>query len=234
MERRVLVLGHFLHLAVQFRGRRLVDPAGPCEPALAHGLQDAQDAGRVDIRRIFRRVEAHLDMALRRQVVDFVRPHLADDLDEAHGVAHVRIMQVEMGTAFQMRDALAEIHRTAPDDAMDIISLLQQELRQIRTVLACHTRDERRLHRMLPFFCQVHTELGLDSLDTLSADAHFSGHPSAHDRLVLADPHGQFPLGNAFPDECSLDSVDNLVIYHDYKVITFIRLDKIFKQSFQT
>ena len=234
MEGRILVLGHFLHLSVQFRGGRLIDPARPGEAALAHGLQDTEDAGSIDIRRIFRRVEAHLHVALRREVVDFVRPDLADHLDEAHGVAHVGIMQVEMRLAFQVRDAFAEVHRAAADDAVHVVSFLQQELREVGAVLARHPRDKRRLHRMLSFFCQVDAERRLNLPETLPADAHLSGQPPAHRGLVLADPFGQFPLRNTFLGKRSLDFVDNLVIYHRCKVTAFIRLDKIFKQELLT
>ena len=234
VEGRVLVLRHFLHLAVQLRGRCLVDPARTREPALADGLQDAQDAGGIDIRRILRRVEAHLDVALRGEVVDLVRPHLADDLDEAHRVAHIGIMQVEMRLALEVRDALAEVHRAAADDSVHVIALLEQELREVRAVLARHARDQCSSHRMLSFFCQVDAERRLNLLEALSADAHFSRKPSAHHRLVLADPIGQFPLGNAFPTQRSLDFVDNFVIYHRYKVTAFMRLDKIFKLKLYT
>ena len=160
-------------------------------------------------------------MALRREVVDLVRTDLADDLDKAHGVAHVGIMQMEMGLAFQVRDALAEVHRAAADNAVHVVSLLQQEFGEVRAVLARHARNECSLHRMLSFFCQVDAERGLNLLETLSADAHFSGQPPAHDRLVLADPFGQLPLRNALPAQRSLDFIDNLVIYHRYKVTAF-------------
>ena len=226
MERRILVLGNLLHFPVQFRGRCLVDPARTRKPALAHGLQDAEDAGSIDIRRIFRRVEAHLHVALRREVVDFVRAHLADDLDEAHGVAHVGVMQVESGLALQVRDPFAEIHRTAADDAVHVVTFFQEELGEVRTVLTRHPRNERRLHRMLPFFCQVHIKRRLNLPETFRADAHLSGEPPAHDRLVLADTFGQLPLRNAFLYQCSLDFMDNLVIYHECKVTSFVRLDK--------
>ena len=131
-------------------------------------------------------------------------------------------MQVEMRLAFQVRDAFAEVHRAAADDAVHVVSFLQQEFRKVGAVLARHPRDERCLHRMLSFFCQVDAERSLNLPETLPADAHLSGQPPAHDRLVLADPLGQFPLRNAFLGERSLDFVDNLVIYHRCKVTAFM------------
>ena len=50
-------------------------------------------------------------------------------------------MQVEVGVAFQMGDALSVIDRRTADDAVDIVTLFQQELRQIAAVLAGDTGD---------------------------------------------------------------------------------------------
>ena len=217
MERRILVLRHLLHLSVQFGGRCLVDPARPGQSALADGLQDPEDTGRVDVRRIFRRVETHLHMALRREIVDLVRTYLCDDLDQAHRVTHVRIMQVEVRPSLQMRDTLPEIDGTTADDAVHVIPLFQQEFRQVRTVLSGHAGNERRLARVVTFLCQVNAKCRLNLLETLGADAHFSGHPPGNNRFVLPDFLGQLPLGNPLPAQSGLDSVDNLVIYHGNK-----------------
>ena len=217
MERRILVLRHFLDLTVQFGGRCLVDPAGPGKPALADSLQDTEDTRRIDVRRVLRRVEAHLHMALRGQIIDLVRTHLGDDLDQAHRIPHVRVMQMEVRTALEMGDALPEIDGTPADDTMHVIPLFQEEFRQVRTVLSGHAGDERGLSRVLTFLCQVNAKFRLNLLETLSTDAHFSGHPAGNDGLVLPDHLGQLPLGNPFPAQSSLNLVDNLVIYHRNK-----------------
>ena len=54
MKRRILVLRHLFHLPVQFRSGCLVNAAGIRQVTLAHGFQNAQHAGSVNIRRKFR------------------------------------------------------------------------------------------------------------------------------------------------------------------------------------
>ena len=221
VERCILVLRNFLHLAIQLGSGGLVDPAGPRQTALPHGLEDPQHARRIDVRRIFRRVKTHLDMALRRQVVDLVRTDFPNDLDQAHRVAHIGIMQVEMRLSLQVGDPLAEIHRAAADDSVHVITLLQQEFRQVRAILARYTGNQCSLHCMGSFFCQVDTEGRLDLEQAPGADSDFSGQPTRHDGLVLSQPLGQLPLRNALPGQCSLDFIDNFVIYHGNKVTQF-------------
>ena len=153
MERRALVLRHLLHLAVQLGGRGLVDAARLLQPREAHGLQDAQDARRVDVRRELGHVERDLHMALRREVVDLVGADGRDDLEDAQRVAEVAVVEVEARPALQMGDPLAVVGRTAPDDAVDLVALLQQKLREVAAVLSRHAGNQRFLrHLFSPLF----------------------------------------------------------------------------------
>ena len=81
-------------------------------------------------------------MALGREVIDFSRLDLAHNFHEAHGVAHVGVVQMEIGPAFEVCNALAKIHRRAADDAVDFIALGQQKFRKIGAVLARDTGDK--------------------------------------------------------------------------------------------
>ena len=54
-------------------------------------------AERVGIGRVFRRFEADLHVALRREIVNFDRLRLLDEPDQVSGVGHVAIMQIELG-----------------------------------------------------------------------------------------------------------------------------------------
>ena len=109
MEGRVLVLRHLLDLAVELGGRGLVDAARVGEPQLTYGLEDAQHADGIDIGRELGRVERHLYVALCGQVVDLGGAHAADDAQDAHGVAQVGVVQVEVGSALEVGYALAEV-----------------------------------------------------------------------------------------------------------------------------
>ena len=100
VERRVLVLRHFLHLAVELAGAGLVDATLLGEPALTHCFQHSQHAGGIHIGSEFRRVETHLHMALCRQIVDFGGANFLHHLDDAHRVAHVGVMEMKMWLAF--------------------------------------------------------------------------------------------------------------------------------------
>ena len=146
MERRLLVLRDLLDLAVELRGRGLIDAAGLRQTAQAHGFEDAQHARGIDIGGELRGVERHLHVALGCKVVDLVGAHLADDLNDAHRVAEIGIMEVEPGSAFEMGDPLAVVGRRAADRAVDVITLFQQEFRQERAVLARNPGDQSCFH----------------------------------------------------------------------------------------
>ena len=142
VEGGVLVLGHFLDLAVELGGGGLVDLAAIGEAYLADGLDDAEHADGIDIGGELGGVEADLHVALGGEVVDFVGAHGADNGQDAHGVAEVAIVQVEVGMAFQVGNALTVVNGRTADDTVDIVAFFQQELCQIAAVLAGYAGDE--------------------------------------------------------------------------------------------
>ena len=81
-------------------------------------------------------------MALRSEVINFIRTHFGNDLVETEGVAKVSIMEVEMRLAFEMGNTFAEIHRRTTDDAMDIIALFEEEFGKVAAVLSRNTGDK--------------------------------------------------------------------------------------------
>ena len=88
----------------------LIDTAGLCHTQLSDCLQNAQHAYGIDIGGELRGVKAYLYMALCCEVVDFRRLHLANDPQNAHGVAQVCVVQMEMGRSLYMSDTLAKVH----------------------------------------------------------------------------------------------------------------------------
>ena len=131
VKRCLLILRHLFHFSVQFAGRGLINPAGISETADSNRLQHPQYAGRIHIRGKLRNVKADLYMALRRQVINLVRPHSRNDLDETHRIRQIAVMQMEVLPSLQVCDSLPEIYRRAAYDPMDLITLLQQKFRQI-------------------------------------------------------------------------------------------------------
>ena len=138
VEGRGLALGGLEHLAEHLRRAGLVEADlgidqadGVEQPGHAHGRGLAgQDGLR----------EAGLDEGLSRQVVDLGRPVVAQDVDERPLVEQVARHQLEL--VLDVRDAL-EVHRArAAHHADDRVALLEQELRQVRAVLAGDARDQ--------------------------------------------------------------------------------------------
>ena len=81
-------------------------------------------------------------MALCCQVVYLSRAHVCHYAHDRHGVAQVGVMEVEMGPSFKVGYAFTMVYRRAADDAVHVITFVQQEFCQIRTVLSCNARDE--------------------------------------------------------------------------------------------
>ena len=86
-------------------------------------------------------------MALRTQVVDFIRLHLLDDAGEAGGVRQVAVVEYEalvvyVGVLIDMIHPLGAEREGAALDAVDFIAPFQQELGQVGAVLAGDAGDE--------------------------------------------------------------------------------------------
>ena len=146
MEGGVLVLRAFLHLAVEFGGRGLIDAAGLFEAAEAHGLEDAQNAHGVHVGSVFGSVEAYLHMALRGEVVQLVRLHHAHHAHEAHGVRKVAIVEMEARVAFKVVDAFALFGSGTAYHAMHVVAFFKKEFGKIRAVLPSNASDESGFH----------------------------------------------------------------------------------------
>ena len=142
MEGGVLVLRDFLDLAVELGGGGLVDLAAIGEAYLADGLDDAKHADGIDIGGELGGVEADLHVTLGGEVVNLRGAHVGDDADNGHGVAEVGVVEVEVGTALEVGDALAVIDGGAADDAVDVIAFVEEEFGEVGAVLAGHARDE--------------------------------------------------------------------------------------------
>ncbi len=86
-------------------------------------------------------------MALCSQVVDLVRLDLLDDPDQVGGIGQVTIMQIHAHTVLmpvlvKVIDTIGIERRGPALDAVHLVALAQQELRQIRAILSCYARDQ--------------------------------------------------------------------------------------------
>ena len=109
-------------------------------------FQHAQCAHRVGIRRVFRSFERHRNMALRSEIVDFVRLDLLDDPNQIGRIRQISVVQLEpyvslMRILVLVVDAIGVKRRGTTLDAVHRIAFFQQEFCQIRTVLPGNARN---------------------------------------------------------------------------------------------
>ena len=97
IEGGALVLGRLAHESIELRCRSLIKARRVDELQQADRLQQAERSQRIHVRRVFRRLETHLDVRLRGEIVDLVRLSLLHDADQIARIGHVSVMQDEIG-----------------------------------------------------------------------------------------------------------------------------------------
>src|SRR5262245_38075397 len=80
IKRRRLALRHLLNLTVHLRTARLIELR--LQPSLSNRLQNSYGPHASYIPRVFRDVETHPHMSLRRQVVNFIRLNSIEQFDQ--------------------------------------------------------------------------------------------------------------------------------------------------------
>ena len=90
-------------------------------------------------------------MALRAQVINLIRLNMFQDTAQTRSVRQIPVMQFQaqmavMGVLIDMVDPLRRESGRPAHNAMDLISLLQQKFRQIRTILTGNPCNQRLLH----------------------------------------------------------------------------------------
>ena len=138
IEGRVFVLGHLEHLAEHLARARLVvaniridDP---------DGIEDARHAEGGGFTGEDRLRPRRLHERLRREVVDLLRPVLAEDAEHRHFIE--QIARHELDAVLDVRDSLEVDGAAAPHHADDLVALGQQQFREVRAVLAGDAGDE--------------------------------------------------------------------------------------------
>ena len=140
IEGRRLALRDRLHFAVELRRRGLIETRLRTKIENADRLEKAKRAERVGIGGIFRRLEAHLDMALRGEIVDFVGLHFLDDADQIRRIRQIAVMQKKIAVCLmrimvQMIDAIGVDQRGPPLHAMHNIIFRKEKFGEKCAVL---------------------------------------------------------------------------------------------------
>ena len=139
VERRLLGLRHLLHLAEHLRRGRLVEADRRVD--VADRLEHARDADGGELGGQHRLRPRGRHEALRGEVVDLVRLRGAQRLLQRGLVEQVGLQQLD--AARQVRDALERLGARAAHDAVDLVALVEQQLGEVRAVLAGDSGDER-------------------------------------------------------------------------------------------
>ena len=140
-------LRNLLNLAVKLTRARLVKFGFVGEAENADGFKNTQSTDAVGVCCIFRSFKAHLNVALRCEVVDFGWLNLLDDADEVRAVGHVSVVKHKAGIGsvrvlVDMIDTLGVEGARAAFNAVNFVALREQEFREICSVLACNACDE--------------------------------------------------------------------------------------------
>jgi hypothetical protein len=98
-------------------------------------------------------LEADLHVALGPQVVDLVGLEVADQVHERTRVREIPVVHEEadallVGVAVDLVEALGVERRRPPDQAVDLVAFPEEQLGEVRAVLAGNAGDEGRLHRL--------------------------------------------------------------------------------------
>ena len=135
IKRGGFLLRSLLHQPVQFGSGCLIKAGLLLKAKDADRFQDAQGTEAVGVGGVFRRFKRNGHMAHRGEVIDLVWLHLLDDTNQVGGVGQVSVMQFEFGiinvrVLIQMVDSIRIKQRSAPFDAVNHVTLLQQEFSQ--------------------------------------------------------------------------------------------------------
>ena len=129
------------------------------DAAFADCLQNANRAQPGNIASKHRQVKAHAHMALSSQVIDLIRSHTVNQVGEVPCVCHVTIMEVELDlppiTMWVMIDVVnppCVESACSADQTVDFIAFIQQELRQVGTVLPCYSCNQCFFHNLFSHF----------------------------------------------------------------------------------
>ncbi|OQC68231.1 MAG: hypothetical protein BWX48_00138 [Verrucomicrobia bacterium ADurb.Bin006] len=149
IKRGRLALGCLDDLAVHLARRGLVKTRA--NPGLADGFEQAHGARGGDVGRVLGTVETDADMALGGEIVNFLGLDMPDQAGQSAGVAQIAVVQVQMrpsnvGIGIDRIEPAGVESAGAADDAMDLVAFAQQELSEVRTVLAGDACDQRLLH----------------------------------------------------------------------------------------
>src|ERR1051326_1651112 len=154
VKRGRFLLRYFLRHPEHLAARCLIEFG--FDPCLPDRLENSYRPETGNIARVLRDVKTHAHMTLCGEVVNLIRFEPVEEFDQIGGIADIPVVKekthtVDMRVGIEVVDsARIECARTE-NDPMDFVPLLQEEFRQVRTVLACNSRNECFFHNPCSF-----------------------------------------------------------------------------------
>ena len=163
-------------LTAHVHGDAGVRVAGVAARVDDHPLDRSENRiARVGVRRVFRRFERDLDMALGGKVVNFIRLRILDDPNEVGSVRHVPVVHGKaqlllVRILIKMIDPPGIERGRAPLQAMNDIALVEQEFGKVRAILPGDSGNQCNplCHELHPVPSYPHTNPGLTRTQTLA------------------------------------------------------------------
>ncbi len=121
------------------------------QAGFADGFQQTDGAGAGDVGGVFGTIEAHANMALGGEIVNFLRLNLAEQPRQGAGIGQVAIME-EQPVFSQVRVGVNAVQPAgvegagAADQAVNLVAFGEQQLREVGTVLPGDAGDEGFFH----------------------------------------------------------------------------------------
>ena len=148
-------MGNLLHLTEHLRRRSLVIPDLLHQTRLPNSFKNANGTQARNVSRVLGNVKGNSNVTLRTQVVNLIRLQLIEQLHQLYGIRQVAVMKkqirvIHQGILVEMIQATGIEGGCAPHDAMYLVSLLQEKLCKIRTILTCDSGNQRLLHKKSP------------------------------------------------------------------------------------
>ncbi|PON39167.1 LOW QUALITY PROTEIN: hypothetical protein PanWU01x14_306780 [Parasponia andersonii] len=150
VERRRLALRRGRRPEHLRRSGLVVPDVGPARggDVRSDGLEEAERAGGDHVRGVVRDFEGDGDVGLGGQVVDLVGENNVEPAAERGGIGEVGVVELHPGLVGIVRidvdviDPLGVEVRGPSDQAMDLVALVEEKLRQVRPVLTRYTRNQ--------------------------------------------------------------------------------------------
>jgi hypothetical protein len=121
------------------------------DSGFANRFQNTNSSDSGHISGIFWNIEAHADVALRPEVIDFVRLQFIKQLHQIHRVREIAVVQeqphaVNVRIDIKMIDASGVEGARPPDYSVNLVAFFQQQIGQITSILAGDPGDQGALH----------------------------------------------------------------------------------------